>query len=86
MKMKRVKLVYVEWLDSQGVTSGWQDFSHYKPSLPVMRSCGWVVHEDKSSISLCASIGDETPTTLYQGNGIMTIPKICILSKKVIKN
>lgn len=78
------KLIYIEWIDSQGCAPSWVDLTNYKPELPTHRSIGWIIHEDEKSISFCGNIADETATTLYQGNGIMTIPKIAITSKREI--
>lgn len=74
----------IEWLDSQGVLSGWQDLKEFKPSLPVMKSIGFVVFENDLMVSLCGNVGDETATTLFQGNGIMTIPKVCIQKRVTV--
>lgn len=72
------KIELIEWLDSQGALSGWHDLKDFEPSIPVMKSIGFVVFENDQLVSLCGNIGEETPSTLYQGNGIMTIPKVCI--------
>ncbi len=84
MNIKKLTTEYVEWADSQGVTPGWLDLSDFEPTLPVMKSVGWVVHEDKKMLSLCGNIAAETKSTLFQGNGIITIPKKCILKRKKI--
>lgn len=80
------KLIYIEWLDSQGCTPSWTDISNYSPEIPIQRSIGWVVHESEQSISICGNIADETTTTLYQGNGIMTIPKVSITKTKELSS
>lgn len=85
MSKTKHELFYIEWVDSQGVLSGWTDLKEFTASIPIMKSIGWIVYENKKIISVCANIGEETESTLLQGNGIMTIPKQCILSKKKIK-
>lgn len=78
------KVVYVEWLDSFGCTSSWQSLEDYSPVAPIMKTIGFIVYESKDLLSLANSIGDETEYTLEQANGIMTIPKNCIVQLKKI--
>ena len=80
-----LKLVLVAWEDSQGVLSGWQRLEDFTAEVPTVYSIGWVVRENEKMISVCGNIGEETESTAYQGNGIMTIPKTCILSVKELK-
>lgn len=80
------QLVYIEWVDSQGCTPSWVKLSDYTPELPTHKSIGWVIHEDATSISFCGNIADETETSCYQGNGIMTIPKIAITKQRHLSN
>nr|WP_121272915.1 hypothetical protein [Pedobacter schmidteae] len=84
--MPQEKLIYVEWIDSQGCTPSWVRLDDYKPELPIHKSIGWVIYEDDNILSICGNIADETSTTLYQGNGIMTIPKIAIIATKELSN
>lgn len=79
-----LKIELIEWLDSQGVLSGWQDLKEFEPTMPTMKSIGFVVFENDQMVSLCGNVGDETPSTLFQGNGIMTIPKVCIQKRVTV--
>lgn len=79
-----MKTLYVEWVDSHGCTPSWVGLEGYAATLPVMKSIGWVVYENDDLISICGNIGEETENTLSQGNGIMTIPKRCIICTKEI--
>lgn len=82
MKNKILSPIYIEWIDSHGVTSGWIDLNDFMPDMPIMKSIGFIVYEDKDKISVCGNVGEETKSTLFQGNGIMTIPKNCIVRRK----
>jgi len=73
------KVVTVRWLDSYGVQSGWQDISDYKANRLEITSVGKVIYEDNDVISLAHNFADETENTPMQANGIMTIPKVCII-------
>lgn len=75
-----MKLVLIEWLDSHGVSAGWQRLDNYESTLPVMKSVGWIVYENDKLVSVCGNMAEETDSTAFQGNGIMTIPKCAILS------
>ena len=72
---------YIEWEDSQAVATGWHYMEDLDFELPVMKSIGWVVKEDPTFVVLSANIGEETPTSRLQGNGIMLIPKRCIVKR-----
>lgn len=78
------KSVYIEWVDSYGCTPSWMDLNGYEASLPTMKTIGWVIYENDNLVSICGNISEETEYTLFQGNGIMTIPKRCIISIKEI--
>lgn len=50
--------------------------------LPAMKSVGWLMYENELLLPLCGNIAEETDSTVFQGNGIMTIPKKAVLSIK----
>ncbi len=74
--MKEVKLI--EWYDSYGVSSGWEDISSFQPNELVIKSIGFVLYEDENIISLTGNYSEETDRTAEQANGIITIPKCCV--------
>lgn len=74
------KKVAIRWQDSYGALSGWQEVEGFKPELLVITSYGTVVYEDGTIISIAQNYAEETEYTPEQANGIMTIPKDCILS------
>lgn len=73
-----MKMLHIEWYDSQMGQSRWQDISEYKAEMPVMKSMGRVIEDTDTHITLCPHIGEETETAAYQGYGILSIPKCCI--------
>ena len=74
--MKEVKLI--EWYDSYGVSSGWEDITLFKPNDLVIKSIGFVLYEDENIISLTGNYSQETDRTAEQANGIITIPKCSV--------
>lgn len=76
------KLVYIEWEDSQGCSPSWQRTANYDPEVVIIKSVGWIIHENKKTISIAGNIAEETNTTDAQANGIMTIPKRCVVKRK----
>lgn len=78
--MNKGEILIVEWEDSYGVESGWQDISDYSASVLIIKSVGIVSYEDDSIISLAHNFADETEHTPKQANGIMVIPLACFRS------
>ena len=78
------KEVIVKWHDSYGVDSGWRDISDYTANLLIITSWGKVIFEDKKTIALAHNYAPETDNTCMQANGIMVIPKACIIETKII--
>jgi len=76
MKNGQVK---IRWNDSYGIDSGWKDISDYSAELLTITSWGKVIYEDKKVIALAHNYADETENTCKQANGIMVIPKVCII-------
>ena len=77
--MREENLIYIEWLDSQvGNSRTWADISDYEAELPTHQSIGWVIEDKPTYYTIVPHIADETNTSLFQGTGIMSIPKCCI--------
>lgn len=74
-----LKDVHIVWTDSYGVSTGWQDISDYKAEKLEVHSYGKVIYEDEDVIALAHNYAEETEKTLKQANGIMVIPKACII-------
>jgi len=82
--MKTKYINYIEWIDSFGCSSGWSEIQPIETVLICM-SVGFVVSENDKTISLANSVAYETEDTKEQANGIMTIPKVSIISRKELK-
>lgn len=80
--MKEIKLI--EWYDSYGVSNGWEDLSNFQPNELIIKSIGFVLYEDANIISLTGNYSKETDRTVEQANGIITIPKCCIKSVRIL--
>ena len=83
MKIK-YRIEYIEWIDSFGCSSGWSEIKPIETVL-ICVSVGFVVSENDKTISLANSVAYETEDTKEQANGIMTIPKVSIISRKELK-
>ena len=75
MEIKEVK---IEWSDSYGVSTGWEDISDYSANELIINSYGVIVYEDSNVIAVAHNYSKETEKTPKQANGIMVIPKACI--------
>lgn len=84
MNKVRKKLVLVEWVDSIQATSGWAFLSD-PPDLEIVRckSVGWVAEESNDVLMLVPNIGN-IDTESEQGMAFIRIPKVSIVSKKVL--
>lgn len=76
-------LVIIEWEDSLGCPQGWQAFEDASTSHVIIQSVGWVLRESKESVTLVPHVG-RVDGDANQGQGIMTIPKRCILKREAI--
>ena len=76
-----MKLVLVEWYDSHQNTGGWAPVKDIPAFLPVIRSVGWVLHDNDQCLVLVPNHGAATDTSSEQACGEMTIPKRAV--KKV---
>ena len=79
------KLVKITWLDSKQPIASWfftNDSDSAAPAVCV--SVGWVVYETKEAVLLCQSLADQG-SDAEQANGALTIPKCCIIKKRILK-
>ena len=75
---KRFKRVYVLWIDSCSPSdSSWHKASELSLSPLKCDTLGWLVHEDKQSISVASCVMENG--ALY---GVITIPKCSILKRR----
>lgn len=80
MLSSKYPIEQIEWLDSFGCTSGWSAIQPIETCL-ICHSVGYVISENENAISLANSIALETDHTVEQANGVMTIPKVAIISR-----
>lgn len=74
-----IEITVVVWLDSFGALSGWIDLEDFNPDPLYCVSTGVNVFENEKIISLAPNYAKGTTFTPEQANGIMTIPKSCIV-------
>ena len=82
--MKR-QLLYVEWLDhsSEGADGRWVSKSQLDKAGPMTcHTIGWIYKEDKMSVTLVSTHGDEEDTDF---GGDMTIIKSTIIKRKKVE-
>lgn len=72
------KIVNIRWIDSY-MDSGWREVGDFSAGKLEIQSLGKVIYEDENVVSLAHNFASETDYTPQQANGIMTIPKLCIL-------
>ena len=78
------RAVKIKWEDSYGVDSGWRDISDYEACILEVTSWGYVIYEDNKVIALAHNYAEKTENTCLQANGIMVIPKSCIIEISTI--
>lgn len=76
------RMVLIEWVDSHGATAGWQALEDFQCTALHITTVGFVVAETADAIAVAGSYAEETPETLEQANGVITIPKQAIISSE----
>ena len=86
---KKFQLVLVKWEDSRQPKPEWQFVDDIQSPSPVScASVGWVVHQDKSVLSLAPNIGDvdlDEEDSYTQVSGVIEIPISCVKSISVLE-
>lgn len=78
-----MRLVLIEWIDSFGCSSTWQELDDIeKPTPMICRSVGWLLSDDDKCVVIVPHVTDEHKSTPRQGCGDMTIPRVCIVCMK----
>ena len=78
--MKLGPLVLLEWEDSLGCARGWELFEERADSFVTIQSVGWILKETRTAFTLVPHVG-RTGGEPDQGQGIMVIPKRCVLKR-----
>lgn len=73
--------VEVKWHDALA-ESAWKEVKDL-PKLPVVTTRGWLVHKDKSTITVAATlidrVDDDRPQSEREVGEIISIPRGCII-------
>lgn len=77
------KLVLVEWVDSAG-TNGWTFLEGARWEPVHCFTVGWLIYESSSIITVAPHLSDPEAMVDLQASGVMTIPKVAIVKRKVI--
>jgi hypothetical protein len=77
--VRKYPLVYVEWLDSIGVSLPWGYIEDHDTKAMLCSSVGWLTRKDKESIVVMPHLSDENSSVKQQGCGAMTIPAAAVL-------
>ena len=83
------KLVYLEWADAISSGSGWieeHDIDEWiDKSEYIIKQVGWLLHEDKTHITIASQLKPEDKFTCEQLGHIQKIPTTWIRKRKNIK-
>ncbi len=72
-------LVMIEWLDSVGCSSNWGSLDHPIPTVPLVRSVGWLIHDDENCKIIVPHLIESHPPNIdAQGCGEMLIPTFAV--------
>jgi len=75
-----MRLVLVDWLDSFGCSSDWQQMEGCRPTVLHCRSVGWLLHDGEECKVIVPHISDANHNAApQQGCGDMTIPTCAIV-------
>jgi hypothetical protein len=77
--MGQYQIERIEWVDSATYT-GWHDSTSKIYSPMECATCGYVVFENDTCVSLALTAGEDG-----QVADVMTIPKVCITSRVQLK-
>jgi hypothetical protein len=75
--MSQPRKLEVEWVDAAS-GGGWKSYDDREKALIRCRSIGYVLHEDKASLTLCQSYSVEARNHA----DTITIPKGCIKKRR----
>lgn len=69
-----MRLVFVEWEDSFGCSSRWENLDGCQPSVMLCRSVGWLLHDGDDCKVVVPHVSTPPGADGPQGCGDMTIP------------
>ena|SRR5216684_2758190 len=79
-RKQQKNLVFVEWQDSYGCSSNWQEINtDGEPQMMLCQSVGWIIHKSKHCIVVVPHLSQNQELAKQQGCGDMTIPTASIV-------
>ncbi|HMM30009.1 MAG TPA: hypothetical protein PKD46_17135 [Aggregatilineaceae bacterium] len=78
------KLVAIHWLDANAI-NGWQDPDDKDTTVHEAVTVGWLVREDKVSVTVSSTIAFAPGEDKYEINAAMTIPRGMIVKQRVMR-
>jgi hypothetical protein len=81
---KKPKLVAVHWLDAASI-SGWESPDDKDTTAHTAITVGWLVREDKVSVTVSSTIAFAPGEDKYEINAAMTIPRGMIVKQRVMR-
>ncbi len=90
MKRRPHDIVEISWVDSSSPADTWtdtEDYLHQKTADLECRSVGYLLFETADRIGISASLslgGKIEHQHISQVGGIMTIPKVAILARRIL--
>ena len=73
-----MRLVLIEWVDSFGCSSDWQEIGNLSPTAQSCRSVGWLAHDGDDCKVIVPHLSEPHESVKPQGCGDMTIPTCAI--------
>ena len=77
-KTKEMRLVLIEWVDSLGCSSNWEEVDDLSPKVLCCRSVGWLAYDGEDCKVIIPHLSDPHDNAKPQGCGDMTIPTCAI--------
>lgn len=79
-------LVFVEWRDSYGCSSDWQEINPSgEAALMTCHSVGWLIRKNRKCVVIVPHFSQNIKVAVQQGCGDMTIPVAAIVRMTTLK-
>lgn len=84
--MKKPELFFIEWEDSYGCSSTWQEIDpDGEDQTMLCHSVGWIIRKTKKLVVIVPHLSQNENISKKQGCGDMTIPTACIRQIKKLR-
>ena len=77
-----MRLVLIEWVDTFGCSTEWQEICDLSPTVLCCRSVGWLAYDGEDCKVIIPHLSKSHESAPPQGCGDMTIPTCAIRSIK----